>query len=264
MSCCAHLCGVAPRGANRRHISPGLPTCGHDSWARSPWCAQPTPVYGAQARHVRKHDAQPDHDRAAWYGKHIRGLFVLGMVVGQRVEQDLELVEISQLNRQLRSDLRVRNELKEGLQCLLEVLNREPFNCGWCEIRRMQGARRHRRDSATVRSIGSTRNCRHARHKQAAVRLDAARSVVTGAPAGCVAPIYFPTWPQISHLTPCTWLWPQTSHIGSLSRFARAFVSAVQNVPIMSDEECEFASRFRRVLVNWLLQSTLPGMVRHA
>jgi len=45
------------------------------------------------------------------------------MVVGQRVEQDLELVEISQLNRQLRSDLRVRNALKEGLQCLLEVLN---------------------------------------------------------------------------------------------------------------------------------------------
>jgi len=80
------------------------------------------------------------------------------MVVGQRVEQDLELVEISQLNRQLRSDLRVHNELKEGLQCLLEVLNREPFNCGWSEIRRMQGARRHRRDSATVRSIGSTRN----------------------------------------------------------------------------------------------------------
>ena len=34
----------------------------------------------------------------------------------------------------------------------------------------MQWARRHRRDSATVRSIGSTRNCRHARHKQAAVR----------------------------------------------------------------------------------------------
>ena len=31
-----------------------------------------------------------------------------------------------------------------------------------------------------------------------------------------------------------------------------------------ADHECEFASRFRRVLVNWLLQSTLPGMVRHA
>ena len=171
MSPVVHTCaGVAPRGANRRHISPGLPTCGHDSWAQSSWCAQPTPINGAQARHGRQHDAQPDHDRAAWYGKHIRGLFVLGMVVGQRVEQDLELVEISQLNRQLRSDLRVRNELKEGLQCLLEVLNREPFNCGWCEIRRMQWARRHRRDSATVRSIGSTRNCRHARHKQAAVR----------------------------------------------------------------------------------------------
>ena len=100
---------VWPRGASRRHISPGLPTCGHDSWAQSSWCAQPTPINGAQARHGRQHDAQPDHDRAAWYGKHIRGLFVLGMVVGQRVEQDLELVEISQLNRQLRSDLRVRN-----------------------------------------------------------------------------------------------------------------------------------------------------------
>ena len=42
--------------------------------------------------------------------------------------------------------------------------------------------------------------------------------------------MYFPTWPQILHLTPCTWLCPQTSHIGSRSRLesgARDMVAIV-------------------------------------
>lgn len=30
--------------------------------------------------------------------------------------------------------------------------------------------------------------------------------------------MYLPTCPQILHLTPCTWLWPHTSQIGSRSR----------------------------------------------
>jgi hypothetical protein len=32
--------------------------------------------------------------------------------------------------------------------------------------------------------------------------------------------MYLPTWPHILHLTPCTWLWPHTSQIGSRSLFA--------------------------------------------
>ena len=43
--------------------------------------------------------------------------------------------------------------------------------------------------------------------------------------------MYFPTWPQILHLTPCTWLCPQTSHIGSRSRLesgARDMVAIVE------------------------------------
>lgn len=39
--------------------------------------------------------------------------------------------------------------------------------------------------------------------------------------------MYLPTCPQILHFTPCTWLCPQTSHIGSRSRFESAALGAV-------------------------------------